>query len=156
MTIRRTISTLLVLLSVGASFAIAPTHAVADARDNEDAANQLIWMINQERSSRGIAPVSSRDDIRPMAIDHSGDMARESRLWHNEEYFTETNRTRLHAGLLGENVGRGPTIQSIHDALMASDTHRHVLLNPRYAFVGIGVVHSADRWYITQDFGEPR
>jgi uncharacterized protein YkwD len=156
MTIRRTISMALVLFVAGASTLIAPVHAAADARDNEDAANQLIWMINEERSARGIPLVSSRDDVRPMAIDHSGDMARESRLWHNDEYFTEANRTRLHAGLLGENVGRGPTIQSIHDALMASETHRHVLLNSRYAVVGIGVVHSGDRWYITQDFVEPR
>ena len=116
----------------------------------------LLWLINEERSERGIALATSRDDVRPMAIDHSGDMARENRLWHNEAYFTEANRSRLHAGALGENVGYGPTVREIHDALMASESHRHVLLSGRYTVVGIGVVRSGDRWWVTQDFVEPR
>ncbi len=147
--------TLLVLVAV-TTFVAAPAESAADARDPEEAARQLLWMINEERSARGLPLVHSRDDVRPMAGQHSGNMARQQRLWHNDAYFTEQNRARLRAGALGENVGRGPTVRSIHEALMASESHRHVLLSARYTVVGIGVVRTADRWYITQDYVEPR
>jgi uncharacterized protein YkwD len=156
MHVRRLLFTALVLLFSSASLLAPVAHASDDARDPEEAAAMLLWLINEERSQRAIPMAQSRDDVRPMAIDHSADMAREERLWHNDEYFTEANRSRLHAGALGENVGYGPTVQSIHDALMASETHRHVLLSGRYTVIGIGVVRSGDRWWVTQDYVEPR
>lgn len=156
MHVRRLLSTVLVLLFASASLLAPVAHASDDARDPQEAAAMLLWLINEERAERGIPQAHFRDDVFPMAIDHSGDMARAGRLWHNEEYFTEANRSRLHAGALGENVGHGPTVRSIHDALMASESHRHVLLSGRYSVVGIGVVRSDDHWWITQDFVEPR
>ena len=156
MHVRRVVSTTVALLLLASAVVLAPEAHAGDARDPEEAASMLLWMLNEERSARGIPLARPRDDVIPMAVDHSGDMAREGRLWHNEDYFTEANRTRLHAGALGENVGYGPTVHAIHDALMASESHRHVLLSGRYTVVGIGVVRSGDRWWITQDYVEPR
>ena len=155
MHVRRLVSMAFVLLLAGATL-VAPPARADDASSAAEAADMFLWLLNEERSQRGLPLARPRDDVLPMAVDHSGDMAREGRLWHNEEYFTEANRTRLHAGALGENVGHGPTVQAIHDALMASETHRHVLLSGRYTVVGIGVVRSGDLWWVTQDFVEPR
>lgn len=156
MDVRRLLTAALVLLFTSATLLAPPARSSDDARSPEEAARMALWLINEERSARGIPLVAPRDDVIPMALDHSGDMAREGRLWHNPDYFTEANRSRLHAGALGENVGYGPTVREIHDALMASESHRHVLLSGRYTVVGIGVVRSGDRWWMTQDYVEPR
>lgn len=49
---------------------------------------------------------------------------------------------------LGENVGAGPTIESIEPAFMASPTHRENILNPVYDHVGTGVAVNATSGYV--------
>ena len=66
------------------------------------------------------------------------------------------SRERHCARTLGENVAYGPTMAEVHRALMESDEHRAIILDPRWTFTGIGVVQGSDRWWVTEDFLEPR
>ena len=62
---------------------------------------------------------------------------------------------------MGENIARGPvTVQEVMDNWMGSSGHRHNLLLPGFAHLGIGVAvgHSAamgDTVIWVQDFGSP-
>jgi hypothetical protein len=53
---------------------------------------------------------------------------------------------------LGENVGTGWTVQSIQDAFVASPHHYENLVDPVFNYVGIGVVDSGGKIYVTVDF----
>ena len=57
--------------------------------------------------------------------------------------------------MLGENVAYGPSIEAVHEELMASEGHRHNVLDPRFTVIGIGIVRGPDRWWVTQDFVQP-
>ena len=52
----------------------------------------------------------------------------------------------------GENVGMGPTIDTLHRAFMASLHHRQNNLNGRFHRVGVGVVWKNGIAFITVDF----
>ena len=49
---------------------------------------------------------------------------------------------------LGENVGAGPSIESIEPAFMASPLHRANILNRDYDHVGTGVATNATTGYV--------
>lgn len=49
---------------------------------------------------------------------------------------------------LGENVGAGPSVESIEPAFMASPLHRANILNPDYDHVGTGVATNATTGYV--------
>lgn len=147
---RRTLLVIVIALAT-----LLATGGLAVATTNQEAQQQLLWMLNEERAERGLPGMQPRTDVEWVATDHSGDMADENRLYHNEAYFSDASFARLHAGKLGENVGYGPSMQWIHDALMNSETHRANMLDPRFSVVGIGVVQRGERWWVTQDFVEP-
>jgi uncharacterized protein YkwD len=54
---------------------------------------------------------------------------------------------------LAENVGVGDTLGKVHNALMASSSHRKNILSSRFRTVGVGVVRSGGRVWVTQLFG---
>jgi hypothetical protein len=82
-------------------------------------------------------------------------MARAGDLAHNDAYFTEATRERLHARLLGENVARNGDVDAAHRALMASPPHRANILDGRFTIVGIGAELREGSWWLTEDFLQP-
>src|SRR5260370_33657751 len=61
--------------------------------------------------------------------------------------------TQLQLDQEGENVALDLDPEQAQRHLMLSPPHRANLLNPAYNVVGLGVVRSADRLYVVQDFG---
>ena len=55
---------------------------------------------------------------------------------------------------VAENVGVGYSVKQLHDAFMGSTGHRNNILNPSYNRVGIGVVLSGGRIWVTVRFLE--
>jgi hypothetical protein len=53
---------------------------------------------------------------------------------------------------LGDNVGRGPDVASVHQAFMNSSQHRSIILHSAYNQVGVGVVWKGDTLYVTEVF----
>lgn len=54
---------------------------------------------------------------------------------------------------LGENVGRGSSLNDVHEAFMHSAPHRANILDPAYNKVGTGVVRGADgQYWVVQEF----
>jgi uncharacterized protein YkwD len=77
-------------------------------------------------------------------------MAGSDNLHHNPNLSKEL--ASMSWRILGENVGVGATIRSLHTAFMNSPSHRSNVLGRRYRLVGIGVVYSGGRTWVTVVF----
>jgi uncharacterized protein YkwD len=106
-------------------------------------------LINAARKANGKAAVSPHMDAAKKAQAWSATMARTGVLEH-----TGGGSKLDPSGLTGwcglaENVGKGPSIRSIHEGFMASGGHRANLLG-RYDKVGTGVVKSGSTYWVTE------
>ncbi len=77
-------------------------------------------------------------------------MAAKNRLYHNP--YLAKWLSGFDWNILGENVGYGGSITSLHSAFMASPGHRANNLSKAYKRVGVGVVVKNGRIWITVIF----
>lgn len=124
------------------------TPALADSASDEQ---RFVELINSERRSAGAGPLEVHPDLVEGARRHAERMAAEGRIFHNQNLGDVTDGWKL----LGENVGRGGNIETLHQAFMDSPGHRDNLLNPVYDLVGIGVVWSEGIPYVVEVFMDP-
>jgi uncharacterized protein YkwD len=137
---------LLALLLVVGTFAPAvPAAAVNDAT----AEVAFVDLINRERTQRGLPALRVCTELRSPSRSHSKVMADSNWLHHNPNLRDIPGWRRI-----AENVGRGATVGSIHDALMKSDGHRRNILDPDMTQVGVGVERTSGFW-VTQVFRQP-
>ncbi len=129
-------------------FPAEPANAATSPRELE---LDFLALTNVERAKAGLGALSERTDIRTVARSHSDRMARESRLFHNPDFTTEITGWQR----VSENVGYGPNVERIHQALMNSEGHRRNILDDRVTEVGIGVVVDGNRVWVTQNFRRP-
>jgi hypothetical protein len=104
--------------------------------------------INTERSARGIPTLTVKSDLAAVARDWAEHMAATGSISHDPNLADKVSGWTV----LGDNVGKGPTVSSIHKAFMESDTHRHIILDTDFNQVGVGVVSSGGTLYVTQVF----
>lgn len=112
---------------------------------------QFVARIAAERQAAGRGALAVAADLVEVARRHSATMASENRLYHNTQLGTQV----VNWLKVGENVGTGATVESIHGALMASPTHRDEILGPSFTQVGVGVVRSDAAVWVTQIFRLP-
>ena len=122
----------------------------AGATPAEDA--RLLALLNSVRSEAGLPPVIADASLASVASGWAASMASAGALSHNGSLTSSlTGWSKL-----GENVGRGATIEVVHGILVASPAHRAVMVDPAFTRVGFGVVHAADgRVYVVADFMQP-
>ena len=53
---------------------------------------------------------------------------------------------------LGENIGRGPSVASIHDALVHSPLHYANMVDRAFHWVGVGVAYGGGQMYVAEVF----
>lgn len=107
--------------------------------------------VNQERAANGLPALTHVADLQAIAVEHSKRMAASNSLHHNPNLSTQvTSWSRL-----SENVGYGGGAETVHLALMASPGHRANILDPAVSQMGIGVVWSGTRLWVTQVFRQP-
>lgn len=124
---------------------IAPAAAAASHESD------LLALMNAERAAQGLAPVSMHPDLVDDALAWSQHLMATGALAHNPHLSSvTTNWDRL-----GENVGLGPTIASLHKAFMDSSSHRRNILGD-YEHVGIAVVEETPtKLWVTVVFMKP-
>lgn len=138
----------LALAALALVLVLAP---VVTAHASGDAAGELTSMVNAERVASGLPALQVSGDLVEVARRHSSRMASSGTLHHNPHLGTEvSNWTRV-----TENVGQGPDARSIHDALMASSSHRANIIDGGVSQVGVGVVIAGDTLWVTQVFRQP-
>ena len=140
---------LVVLLAVALLLPLtAPADAEPSARELE---RDVIALVNVERAERGLGALDVKSDITRVARSHSVTMADADNLHHNPDFSSQISGWSR----VSENVGVGPSVQRIHDALMDSTGHRRNILDDRVTEIGVGVELRNGRVWITQNFRRP-
>ncbi len=111
----------------------AISYAVTEVAAIEFAFREL---INEERSNRSLAPLTSFDDLVDDARFQAWDMSEAGYLYHNPDLRDVTVSENWFK--LGENVGYGPTVDILHQAFMDSEPHQANLLKTVYNYIGVG------------------
>jgi cysteine-rich secretory family protein len=124
------------------------TPSVAHASSEE---SRFVSLTNHERSSRGLRTLTVKSDLVAIARRHSERMADDGRIYHNDNLPNEVSGDWTE---LGENVGKGPTVDSIHKAFMDSAPHRANILRSSYNQIGIGTVIRNGYIYVTEVFAK--
>lgn len=106
--------------------------------------------INSTRKANGLGPLSMDGSLQAHARKHTQDMIAAGEIYHS------TSAELKAAGgsgwsRLGENVGRGGTVETLHKAFLDSSGHRKNILGD-YNFVGIGTDSKDGVLYVTVVF----
>ena len=120
--------------------------AHADAQSDEQA---FVARINQLRASKGLGALAVDARLTEMARAWSATMAGANRLHHNPNLAAQAPGEWQK---LGENVGVGGDVGSLHDAFVASPDHYRNLVDSAFNAVGLGVVWSGGRLWVTEVF----
>jgi uncharacterized protein YkwD len=131
---------LLVLTVVLVPLLVAPTVASAIGTPEHKA----LELVNATRERHGLRTLRPRVRLMRYAERHTRAMAREGLLFHSSLSIDGYSA-------LGECVGEGPTVYSVHRAFMASSVHRRIILG-RWRWIGIGVVIRNGTRYVTEVF----
>lgn len=104
----------------------------------------MVRMVNDERIRQNLPVLTTDTDLTQIGRRHSRDMFDNRYFSHTDlaggsvadraESFGITYLT------IGENLGYGPDVRTVHEGLMASPNHRDNILEPSYSRIGIGVV----------------
>jgi hypothetical protein len=115
------------------------------------AESQIVSLINAERTSRGLRALSVEGRLTSIARTHAGTMAAAGTIFHNQAFMGMIDE--LDASMLAENVGMACGVQQVHDAFMASASHRENILTGALTHVGLGAASdSSGRLFVVEGF----
>ncbi|MDI3548687.1 MAG: hypothetical protein PWR10_2339 [Halanaerobiales bacterium] len=104
---------------------------------------QMLSMINKERTSRGLEPLQMDPRLVNLARKKSQDMIDNNYFGHNSPTYGSPFKMLNDAGIkyrtAGENLAGNSSVSGAHRALMNSSGHRRNILNPKFTKVGIGI-----------------
>lgn len=139
MRIARRISIVTMAIVVMTMGLALPAHAGAEGA--------FVSKINASRAAAGLPALSTHSDLVPDARAHSAEMMAAGQIYHT------ANLGGVASGwdALGENVGAGPSVDSLHTAFMNSSGHRANILGD-FNYVGVGVVEQDGVIWVTAIF----
>lgn len=109
---------------------------------------EVMLHVNESRGNAGVSDLNWDDDLGEKAQAWAEHLAQQGYLSHsNLSDGAPAGWQRL-----GENVGYGPTIASVHQGYMNSSGHRANILDSRFNFIGVGYAKSGNRVYTVQVF----
>jgi uncharacterized protein YkwD len=132
--------------------------AAASAAQQFDAAGekQLVELINQERAREGVPPLAVDERLTQAARKHTQLMVKHDtpshQLGEEPPLQLRVANEGLRSDRQAENVGLEMDVPGAHAMLMNSPAHRANILSRDYNAVGIGVILSGDKLYVTEDF----
>ena len=137
-----------------AALLVAGTLAVlsppAGAVNDPGAEGDFVARTNALRASKGLPGLSVNGTLAAKARTWAEHMAASGAISHS----VLTDSVPGNWQRLGENVGRGPSVDSIHNALVASPEHYANLTDPGFQSIGVGVVNANGTYYVAEVFME--
>lgn len=130
---------------------VVAAPAAPPAQADPGAEAQFVSLTNSLRASQGLPAYAVHDNLVGKARAWARTMANAGSIWHSNLPDGVTVAWQR----LGENVGMGPSVQSIHDALVASPGHYANLVDPGFRYIGVGVVNANGTIFVAQVFMEP-
>ncbi len=123
--------------------AATPAAATPPPGDQAYGEARIIWLINQERQMRGLAPLANNGGGHNVAQFSANTQAWYGRLGHNANLANDVTRNVSRTwSAIGENVGCGADADNLHGMWMNSGGHARNVLNPRFDTVGVGVAYA--------------
>lgn len=114
----------------------------------QDAPARLLELINRDRAQLGLAALALDAELGEVAARHSRDMLEHGFVGHTSpntgSAAERVQAAGIRTGTVLENIGRGYSLEEVHDGLMASPGHRDNVLSPRVTHVGVGLVRDGD------------
>ena len=148
---RRTAVAMLIALLGGMVFPAMTAGATGSTcwtyRDSERSFSRL---LNRARVNHDRGKLDLDKQLSKVARKHSWEMRKRSRLYHTSSDKLGHRVTRWR--VLGENVGVGSTVKSLHRAFMASPAHRANMLYSGFRHVGVGVQKRNGNIWVTLVF----
>lgn len=117
---------------------------------------QLVSLINSERAKQGLAALKINNTVANVARAHSQDMLANNYFDHYDlnggSPFTRLSQAGIVYRTAGENIAINGSVPNAHTAFMNSAGHRANVLSSEYTQVGVGIVHSGSRIWVTENF----
>lgn len=112
---------------------------------------RILAKVNAIRSNHGVRRLDCVRSVNDLAQAHSRQMAQSRTLFHTTDLYSKL-RSRVRLSTWGENVGYAPRWWRVVTLWMKSPSHRHNMLNGRFARCGIGAVQSGGKMWLTMIF----
>lgn len=125
----------------------APVSAteLSIAQSTTDLDTEFVSLLNDERVAAGLNALVPYADLVDDAALHTSEMLASGDIYHSSDLTKFTTGWQT----IGENVGYGPNVPKLHNAFMASPTHRANIMGD-YDRVGIASeVDANGRIYVT-------
>ena len=129
--------------------AVLGTSGPAQAASSEEA--KVLALSNGLRASVGAPALAFHESLAQVARAWAAKMAAAGTISHNPSVTKQVSGWTK----LSENVGMGPSIEAIHDALVASRSHYANLVDTEVTLMGIGVVTAGNAVFVVQNFMKP-
>jgi uncharacterized protein YkwD len=147
----------LITVEPGSDESVELPFKVENSRPEPSLEAQMLEMINNERTSRGLKPLEADPELVPVARAHSADMFARGYFSHytpdREDPFQRMKDAGVRFRTAGENLALAPTLQIAHSGLMNSPGHRANILNPAFGRIGIGIMSGGRRGImVSQEF----
>jgi uncharacterized protein YkwD len=145
----------LVLLAACAPVKSAPGGSSASFGSAHPQAQELYYLVNNERAAHGLGPLNWNDQLGGLAQGWSQHMAATGSVAHQNLQALLDSGAVAGFSTLGENVLAGSCGMSagqMHQAWMNSPLHRANILGS-FSAIGIGIACNGGTLYATEDFG---
>ncbi len=157
MSVKRKIAKAMATLLLGVVIAgnAAPTASFAESGDNpcykhKSTERSFVSKMNKARNSAGKSNLSLDPELSKAAKKHTFEMVKKDLLHHTPSDQLQKRITKW--STLGENVGFGGDVDSLHKAFMNSPAHKANILFSSFKHVGVGVVKKDDLMWVTVIF----
>jgi len=118
-------------------------YTVKDPQVRPDLEAQMLQLVNEERTKRGLSVLVADPELTAVARAHSTDMFARGYFSHytpeKADPFDRMKKANIHFLTAGENLALGRTLKICHEGLMHSPGHRANILNPSFGRLGIGI-----------------
>ncbi|MFN2390052.1 MAG: CAP domain-containing protein [Actinomycetota bacterium] len=150
---------LLIMGSTAALLTAVVPSSVAGGGDNpcykfSDAERQFKNKINNVRSGLLLGKLHLDPELSKSAKVHTKEMVASDTLYHTSN--AQFARRVTNWNMLGENVGVGSSVSSLHSAFMNSPLHRANIVLPTFRHVGVDVIKKDGRMWVTVQFESTR
>jgi uncharacterized membrane protein required for colicin V production len=105
---------------------------------------EMLTLLNDERTSRGLAALEVDPRLVPVARQHSEELFRLKYFGHQSPVtgspFDRIAAAKISYSRAGENLAYAQSVAVAHRGLMDSEGHRENILRPEFTRAGIGVI----------------
>jgi uncharacterized protein YkwD len=149
--------TFLLLLTVvspaGASLQTGTAAAVTTPSAVE---RELLILINRERSRAGLRSVALDAQVARAARAKATEMAKRNYFSHTSPTYGSVSsllrRWGIRYSVYAETLGRGRSAAHIHGMMMASPSHKALILGRHFTHVGLGAARTSTGYAVSELF----